>query len=179
MRFLVSNYLRQPIGFEIEHELWEPLLRLGSDAVLSDLRGTMTLLRTDKGLLVSVTATGAVGATCSRCLGDTSYDLHLQFQEEYLPTVDALTGLPLPILAGADNFLIDADLILDLTEALRQYALIEEPAKPLCRPDCRGLCPGCGQNLNQGPCRCVPEEDSRWAELSKLRKMLNRQERNS
>lgn len=175
MRFPVSHHLRQPIGFQIQYELQEPLLYLDDD-VLSNLQGRMSLLRTDMGLLVSLTATCTVGATCSRCLGDTGYDLRLEFQEEYLPTLDALTGLALPIPEGADNFLIGADFVLDLTEALRQYKVIEEPAKPLCRPDCRGLCPSCGQDLNQGPCRCPPQKDSRWEALSKLTKGLKRQE---
>lgn len=174
MRFPVSHHLRQPIGFQIEYELQEPLLHLDDDAVLSNLQGRMRLLRTDRGLLVSVVATCTVGARCSRCLSDTGYALRLEFQEEYLPTVDALTGLALPIPEGADNFLIGADFVLDLAEALRQYKVIGEPAKPLCRPDCRGLCPNCGLNLNQGPCRCPPQKDSRWEALSKLAKSRKR-----
>lgn len=177
MRFPVAHHLRQPVGFQAEYELREPLLYLDDDAVLSNLQGRMSLLRTDRGLLVSVSASCTVSATCSRCLSDTGYDLRLEFQEEYLPTVDVQTGLALPIPEDADNFLIGADFILDLDEALRQYKLMGEPAKPLCRPDCRGLCPGCGQDLNQGPCRCPPQEDSRWAALSKLSQGLKRRER--
>ncbi|MBA7688765.1 hypothetical protein ES703_97254 [subsurface metagenome] len=66
-------------------------------------------------------------------------------------------------------FTIDEHHILDLTEAIRQYALLAIPMKPLCRGDCAGLCPNCGHNINQGPCDCSPQEtEPRWSELSKL-----------
>ena len=40
--------------------------------------------------------------------------------------------------------------------------------KNLCSDDCKGLCPKCGADLNQGPCSCRPETDPRWAALSQL-----------
>jgi uncharacterized protein len=42
------------------------------------------------------------------------------------------------------------------------------PLHVLCRPDCRGLCPTCGQNLNEEPCSCQPEPDPRWSVLQGL-----------
>ena len=44
--------------------------------------------------------------------------------------------------------------LLDLGEGVIEAVLLAVPMKPLCRPDCRGLCPRCGKNLNQGPCDC-------------------------
>ena len=43
---------------------------------------------------------------------------------------------------------------IDVSEELRQALVLAAPAKPLCRPDCKGLCPSCGRNLNEGPCGC-------------------------
>ncbi|MFQ6020034.1 MAG: DUF177 domain-containing protein, partial [Dehalococcoidia bacterium] len=100
-----------------------------------------------------------------RCLTDVHYRLALEFQEEYLSTVDINTGLALPVDTDGDNFLIDAEFSLDLGEALRQYKVVGEPAKPLCKPECRGLCPSCGRNLNLGPCACPAEQDDRWEAL--------------
>jgi uncharacterized protein len=45
---------------------------------------------------------------------------------------------------------------LDLREQVRETLLLEVPMTPRCRPDCRGLCPRCGANLNLGPCGCAP-----------------------
>jgi uncharacterized protein len=46
--------------------------------------------------------------------------------------------------------------------------VLEMDTKNLCSEDCKGLCPGCGVNLNEEACRCKPEVDSRWAALSQL-----------
>lgn len=62
--------------------------------------------------------------------------------------------------------------VLDLTEDIREDLLLEVPAYPLCRPDCRGLCPVCGQNLNEASCGCAPrpgwDAGSPWGALDGL-----------
>ena len=57
---------------------------------------------------------------------------------------------------------------LDLTEPLREELFLALPQYVECRPDCKGLCPRCGANLNDGPCKCPPEADSRWDALKGL-----------
>jgi len=59
---------------------------------------------------------------------------------------------------------------LDLGEALWEHLLLVAPRFPLCREDCKGLCPRCGKDLNEGPCGCAVEEaDERWAPLRELK----------
>jgi uncharacterized protein len=58
--------------------------------------------------------------------------------------------------------------VLDLFEEIRQSVVLEIPWNPLCRPECSGLCPRCGKNLNEGRCDCVQDGDSRWAPLKRL-----------
>ncbi len=48
---------------------------------------------------------------------------------------------------------------LDVTEDLREAVLLRLPPHPVCGEECRGLCPRCGKNLNEGPCTCPPEEE--------------------
>lgn len=61
---------------------------------------------------------------------------------------------------------------LEFNDTLRELILIEMPMKPVCRPDCRGLCLHCGANLNGAPCDCPAEEaDPRWSELKRLKKI--------
>jgi uncharacterized protein len=169
MQFVVGQQLREPVGTVTHYEIREskPLAQ-GGDS-LSELTGGVDLMRTDKGILVSAVLHCTVAAKCSRCLNDMSYPLTLTFQEEYFPTVDASTGELLPLTADPDAFLIDTHQGLDLTEAVRQYRLIAEPMQPLCKPDCLGLCPRCGRNLNQGPCGCPSQgTDTRWTALAGL-----------
>jgi uncharacterized protein len=169
MQFVVGQQLREPVGSVTHYEIRESKpLPQGEDS-LSDLTGSVDLMRTDEGILVSVALQCIIAGRCSRCLTDISYPLTLSFQEEYLPTVDASTGESLPSPPDPDAFLIDSHQVLDLTEAVRQYRLVAEPMQPLCRPDCLGLCPHCGYNLNQGPCGCPSQEtDARWAALAEL-----------
>jgi uncharacterized protein len=54
---------------------------------------------------------------------------------------------------------------LELAEVIREALILALPEFPLCREDCRGLCPRCGADLNDGPCACRPETDPRWAAL--------------
>ncbi len=57
---------------------------------------------------------------------------------------------------------------VDLTRDIREAIILAFPGYPVCRPDCRGLCPQCGKNLNEGECACKPERDSRWSALDGL-----------
>jgi len=102
-----------------------------------------------------VVVTGTIAATvpvvCSRCLEE--------FRSEIHPVVDARY---VPKLADHDVELGADDLDLDFyqNDELNLSALVETetslalPMKPLCRPDCQGLCPACGVNLNTTRCTC-------------------------
>jgi uncharacterized protein len=60
-----------------------------------------------------------------------------------------------------------------LEDTLREQVLLAVPLKTVCREDCKGLCPHCGKNLNEGACSCSDEvEDPRWAPLKEIRGKL-------
>jgi uncharacterized protein len=168
MRIRVSQELRQPVGSESLMELQQRSLFLDDGADLIELAGSARLLRTDRGLLVTVSARARVRGTCSRCLAVTESPLEIEFQEEFIPVIDPVSAKHITPQESEEGFVIDADLVLDLGEPLRQYALMSTPSKPLCRPDCAGLCPNCGANLNDGPCGCPPAADDRWGALAAL-----------
>jgi len=68
---------------------------------------------------------------------------------------------------------IDTDKI-DLDEYIRDYAVLAVPMKNLCSEDCKGLCPKCGKNLNEGTCNCSEENiDPRWESIQKLKTKNN------
>jgi len=62
--------------------------------------------------------------------------------------------------------------VLDLSETVREELILSVPEYVLCRDDCRGLCPGCGQDLNVGSSACRPSTDPRWGPLEGLRHLL-------
>ncbi len=162
----VSQQLKAPIGSVRNYRVSEMVDIAGGNSLI---QGEVGLMRTDRSILAKGTLHTKVDLTCSRCLSLFSYRLKLNIEDEYSPTTDVVTGSSLPLPDEPGSFTIDEHNILDLTEAIRQYALLAIPMKPLCREDCAGLCPACGYNLNQAPCNCPPKPaDPRWSELSKL-----------
>lgn len=68
-----------------------------------------------------------------------------------------------------DSYIQVQDYKLDLDELIRADILLELPSKYLCSEDCKGLCPVCGKNLNEGPCGCdLHQIDPRLEVLKKL-----------
>lgn len=68
------------------------------------------------------------------------------------------------------QFVVVPDERLDLDQLLTEDILLDMPSKFLCSPDCKGLCPTCGKNLNQGDCGCP--RDSVDPRLAVLRELL-------
>lgn len=167
----VSQLLKEPIGSKRSHNLNEVVDIADSDSLV---QGELSLIRTNRSVLVKGTLHTEIELICSRCLNLFYCSLTLDIEEEYFPTINTVTGAPLPLPDEPESFTIDKHNILDLTEAIRQYALLAIPMKPLCAKDCAGLCPTCSSNLNQAPCTCPPKPvDSRWSELSKLSPVKN------
>ena len=168
MQINVSQLLKESIGSARDYQADE-LIDVTGDGSGTGVQGKVGLLRTHRGILVKGELHTGVRLNCSRCLSLFHYPVTLKIEEEYLPTIDIASGVPLSSSEEPGSFIIDEHHVIDLTEAVRQYSLLAIPIKPLCREDCAGLCPSCGQNLNQGPCGCPPRAaDPRWSELSKL-----------
>lgn len=168
MQINVSQLLREPIGSMRYYQVNEftDISGEGKDHLV---QGECSLLRTQRSILVKCALSTEVELICSRCLKPFHYPLAINFEEEYLPTLDVVSGTALPLPEEPGAFTIDEHHILDLTEAIRQYTELATPMKPLCHKNCTGLCQSCGHNLNQGSCDCpVQDTDPRWSELMKL-----------
>jgi len=133
------------------------------------IKAEITLVRTHRSILVTGQFNTQVDSVCSRCLDEFMQPVTFQLEEEFFPLRDLSTDMPAHVDEGTDAFFIGEDNILDLNEAVRQNMLINLPAKPICRPECAGLCQRCGCNLNYGPCHCSEESsDPRWSPLREL-----------
>jgi uncharacterized protein len=97
---------------------------------------------------------------CGRCLGEAFGVLSGEVRELFA-TSDAGADLELSYPYRGEQ--------LDLAPMVRDAVLLELPQVPLCRPDCAGLCPTCGIELNTEVCSCGPVLDERWAALGTLR----------
>ncbi len=161
MHFNVSHLVKAPVGARDVVHLDQEILALGGDLVLQYLRGDVTFTRTTNGLLAEGCLEAAVESECVRCL--TLFSLPLSVQLDDL--IFVLPQLPPQI----DQYRISEHGWINATSALREQVLLSIPMRPLCRPDCKGLCDQCGQDLNEGPCQCSRQDsDPRLAVLRSL-----------
>lgn len=149
-----------------DQELWaEGWREFGMELVpASPMSAAFSVQPQERGALVRGKMTGAVTAPCDRCTVPVRLDIDLgfdRFEQEALPGEETLE----PTLLRRRGRVLE----LDAGGMLWEEFLLALPVKPLCSEECKGLCPDCGQDLNQGPCKCSGEEpDPRMAALRGL-----------
>lgn len=133
------------------------------------ITGTLTLTNTSRHLLVRGDLSATVEVECVRCLREVQVPVTAHIEEEFpLPTIDA-RGVAHWDVEGEPVSTLLEGYTLDVGELARQHLSLAVPTAPLCDEACRGLCPECGKNLNEGPCACRPSEpDERWSGLRAL-----------
>ena len=135
---------------------------LASDAILSfpvppTARGQVV---NSAGLLdLHAHIRGRMRCRCDRC--------GAEFERELDQPVDQPLAADLPEDSDSDAYPVE-DNGIDAAALLESCFLLDREMKTLCRPDCAGLCPRCGRNLNEGPCGCQPTPDPRFAVLEQL-----------
>jgi uncharacterized protein len=165
LRLNVGFIIHQTVGYSRDFPFDIPLIQLSPDLELSDLHGTARVTRTAQGLLVQVRMRANILAECVRCLTDFSQPLEIDFTELFAFTPDSVTdsGLILPETGK-----------IDLAPLVREEMLLAIPISPLCRADCKGLCPICGENLNETTCN--HEDEAVDPRLSVLKSLLEKGE---
>ncbi len=177
LTFNVAGLLSEPAGSIREIDVEAPPLDLAADldvatepdaeaaiepevapALTAPITGRLKLTRTNRGLLVNARLHTSMAQSCSRCLRDIDWPLDIEIDEEALPSIDLVSGLPVDTSAEPDELRLTDHHELVLDGEVRDAALLAEPIAPLCRPDCPGLCPVCGQELASGP-HDHPDED--------------------
>lgn len=144
--------LSEPLG----DDLLVGLVRFPADEVVG-AQGTLESV--GDGVLVTGEASAEVNAQCSRCLTDFSYKTAAEIQELFIYRDFAEQ------YEDEDVSFIKDDAI-DLEPVIRDVLILDQPLVVLCQPDCRGLCPVCGINLNENPDHTHPDTvDSRWRAL--------------
>jgi len=174
VKISVAPLLKEPMGSTDEVHFEErPIDPNGENAGLmeADITGIdadVSATHTNLGALLEGDARATVAQVCSRCLTDIESPVEAHFAEQYYAAlnVDTGTAMPEPPL---DAKTIGHDFRIDLTPLIREEVILATPPAPLCRPDCKGLCPECGRDLNEFPHDHEDVVDNRWGELSKLR----------
>ena len=113
-------------------------------------------------------------ADCARCVEPVVHQLNREFDLLYRPLGSDSGRDELSVTdAEAEIGYYQGEGLL-LEDAVREQVLLALPLKLICREDCKGLCPQCGTNLNEGACSCTsPNHDLRWSALKEIRDKLN------
>jgi len=163
LRLNVGFLLNQSVGSSRDFVFDIPSLRLDPDLDLNTLTGVAKFTRTAQGLLAQVKMNATLQTECVRCLTEIHQALSIDFTELYAFSPNSITD---------SGLLVPENAHIQLGPLVREYMLLEVPISPLCRPDCKGLCPVCGENLNETTCH--HEDEAVDPRLSVLKSLLDK-----
>jgi uncharacterized protein len=162
LRLNVGFLINGPIGTSRDFDFDFERFQVSDDLDVESFNGQARVGRTPQGLLLQGDFEGETELECVRCLAPFRQHLHFDFTELYAFNNKSVTE---------SGLMVPDDAHIDLQPLVREYALLEIPISPLHSPECLGLCPVCGQNLNERDCGHRPEIDE--SPLEALRKLLD------
>jgi len=181
MEFKISELEKEPIDFDLrfkpgsinygeEAEQSGALATSGRAEVLHEHRGPKDIVA---DIRLRGHFAGNFQVPCARCIEPVPMALESDFDLIFRP-VGADAGRPeRSITAGETEIGYYQKDSLLLEDVLREQVLLSLPVRTLCKPDCKGLCPHCGQNRNSQPCSCDEgQSDPRWGALADLRSRI-------
>jgi uncharacterized protein len=172
LSYNVADLLRAAPGSYETHQVDVDDLRVAADiALAAPVTGYVRLSLTGRGILIRAELQTEIAGVCGRCLRSVVTPIDVEIEEEALPSVDIDTGLPVDTSAEPDALRLTDHHELELETPIREAISLAEPIAVLCRPDCRGLCPDCGVDLNDNPSHSHADEeiDPRLAALADWR----------
>lgn len=177
MLFTIADLEHEPIDFSValppeaidfgdEAKQVGELAAEGCAEVLHEHRGPKEIVA---DIRLKGNFEGTFEAPCARCVEPVQHHLAEQFDLLFRPLGVDATGSEHSISTDETEIGYYEKAGLALEDVLREQVLLSLPARTLCQPDCKGLCPRCGQNRNEGACSCDSgPSDPRWEALSGL-----------
>ena len=115
----------------------------------------------------------SIEVACARCLEPVVHEVKRSFELLYRPLGCDAGHEELSVTDAEAEIGYYQGKGLLLEDTLREQVLLAVPLKTVCREECKGLCPQCGKNLNEGACSCAPSAgDPRWSALKEIRDKL-------
>ncbi|MGD0788683.1 MAG: DUF177 domain-containing protein [Terracidiphilus sp.] len=181
MEFKVSELEREPIEFDVE--LAPGAVDLGEEAeqagqlaasgraeVLHEHRGPRDIVA---DIRLRGSFAGKFQVPCARCVEPVEIPLGGEFDLIFRPAEADSEATERSITAPETEIGYYQKDSLSLEDVLREQVLLSLPVRTLCKPDCKGLCPRCGENRNSQPCNCEEgPSDPRWEALAGLRSRI-------
>lgn len=148
----VAGLLGEAPGSHRDVDVEIAVLALGDDLVqAAPVAVVARIARTNRGVIVTGRVRTGLADTCGRCLASLRIPIDAPIEEEVLPLIDLQSGLTLDASAEPEMVRLTDHHELDLEPLAREAIQLAAPIAPVCRPDCRGLCPECGIDLNAQP----------------------------
>lgn len=164
MRLIVSDIPED--GLEQE---WDVPVATAEHTEPDIAHALLRFLKFGKRVMVEGSVQISVSMRCSRCLGDFSCPLDIAFKEEFSPSEELDLEGEHELQGSELNLGFYTNDEIDTAEVVKEQVLLAVPMKPLCSSECRGICPVCGTNLNEGACNCSTEKiDPRLAPLKRF-----------
>lgn len=114
-----------------------------------------------KALKLRCSASGRMTVHCARCMKSVEVDIDFDIDEDFMQEGAEMSD--------EEDIIVFSGYNIEISEVVANSFFMNVPGKYLCSEDCRGLCPDCGQNLNEGECKCAEERiDPRWEALKKI-----------
>jgi len=181
MEFKVSELEREPIEFDLdlapgaldlgdEAEQKGPLATSGLAEVIHEHRGPKDIIA---DIRLRGRFEGRFEVPCARCVEPVEIPLQADFDLIFRPAGADQDPPERSITAPETEIGYYQEDSLALEDVLREQVLLSLPVRTLCNEDCKGLCPRCGANRNNQPCKCDEgPSDPRWEALAGLRSRI-------
>ncbi len=158
----------------------EKRLKFPVDLPDDNIEVIISIQRFGDRVLIEGKADSKLSLTCSRCLKMFSSPVNFSFETEFIPVKEIEMNVEHELSNEELDVSYYRDDEIDIEDLINGHVLLAAPMKPLCRPDCRGICKICGVNLNETVCDCVTEKiDPRLAPLEKIKdKMIKERSEN-
>lgn len=163
LRLNVGFLLKESAGYTREFTFDQPGRYLVGDIVIEQLHGSLRLTRTRQGIVVQGTLRTYTAAECVRCLKPIMLPCDVELADLFVYPAPPAGDSPF------NYYIVQESGHIELEPILREEGILAVPMQALCAPDCKGLCPQCGQNLNEATCDCAQENvDPRFSALRAL-----------
>jgi uncharacterized protein len=141
--------------------------------LLKEVKVVLTVHKNNEKLLLNGTVAFEAEFSCAWCAESFTKSFMEKFGQEYFHGGFKSADQPLELVASELNREFYNGETIDILPLVRDTILLAVPIAPVCRADCKGLCPICGTNLNTNQCSCVGKEPSEWQQsLAKLKERL-------
>ena len=142
-RINVGFIVHQEVGYKREIPFEFEQIQVSDDLDLRHFDGVVSIGRTPQGLILRAKFSAETTLECVRCLNEFPHKLSWTFTELYAFNEKSVSE---------SELILPDDAQIDLQPLIRDYALLEVPIRAICKPDCKGLCSVCGEDMNTTDC---------------------------